>query len=139
MAIKIVRLPGKTTTVNGTGTVSQLLAQAGWALEAGETITVGGAPASLDTQVSDGSSILLSKSAKGNARVATVTQVDGVNENKLSDDDLFSKARSIRNEIQELTKANEGVGSAKIEAKIKSLNEDLAAVVKLLDGRPENK
>lgn len=136
--IKIVRIPGGVSTSNLTsGTVAQVLADAGVVLASGEAASVGGNPVTMDTQVSSGASIVISKSAKGNARVQEVVQIDGVNADQFSVDGLFTKAQDLAKQIDALTKSNEKIGSAKIDARIKSLNDDLKKVTQLLDSRED--
>lgn len=137
--IKVIRIPGGPTNSNLTsGTVAQILASVGIALGSGEAATVGGSPVSLDTQVSDGTSIVISKSAKGNGpRVVDAVLVNGQNAADFSVDKLFSTAQDLQGEIASLTKSNAAIQSKVIQNRIDGLNSDLKKVVELLDAREE--
>lgn len=69
ITVKVIRVPGVAVEVglNDGATVTDALTAANTSLQSGEQLTINGAPAELNSSLSDGDRVILAKAAKGNA------------------------------------------------------------------------
>lgn len=69
MEVKVIRVPGRTSTIEvpDSCVIAEALNRADVALQSGEACKLNGASANLDDVLTDGDKIIVAKGAKGNS------------------------------------------------------------------------